>query len=939
MLLSKMGGGTFSSKFIKSGWFMDIERRLKRDLFSYCVVDALYFDSISNYVPNPERSYYSLAKQGLNSDWQLERMGIWYRGIPLEPAPIPEQGFKIHLSATSKTACQIMTRIMPILNEFRVPFKLLMDPLLLDYMNSKNCNRSSSGKFFTIYPSTTEEFVRLAECLHTATSDLAGPYILSDKPIHDSRVVFFRYGSFQNRFSMNVYGEREFFICDPNGKEVPDDRSPFFKLPSWVQNPFDPPTVPNSSSGDTGKAGEAPTKPAAVLIDNRFKFERSILHSNCGGVYFGKDLETDATVIIKEARPLVNTSQWSTVDAVQTLEKEYTILQRLESTGITPKPLGLFKEWEHSFLVEEFLTGDLLASYRANEDIGLLVNKSDDPDKIRKFCKDLLTIGQNLIVAVESFHKAGVIIGDLAPNNIFVNVDTLQIQIIDFEGAFLVENIGKDFVSSAITAGYVSKNRLEGKPPSFEDDYYSVGSVLYSMLFPVQGAFDLCPAAKYLFIDEISKDTGLPPLIKEGILALLEGRIAEGKTIFSQPEQLANYDLTPRSPVQLDRSSEELIGICDRITSHLQATATPKRTDRLWASDYRVFTTNPMNLSFGAMGILMYLKETKAELTGPILDWILSQPLDNATYAPGMFVGLSGIGMGFSELGLTEKARQAFDLAYQSPLLFDSPDFFFGAAGWGWASLTQFARTQDDYYLEKAREAGDFLRSIAIREGEFCIWPSSDGVLYHSLPHGGSGIALFLLLLHHYTDRQDYLDDALAGMEFEISKAIQKDDYIVWHRTPDLPILCPYWRYGNAGIGGALIRFAAILGQSRYEVLADKAARYALTKYSVFPGQFVGLAGIGEFMLDMHAFTGRESYLKDAQQLTNLMLFSVEQPTGLVFPGEELIRLSCDYGTGSAGIGCFINRLQRTGGRLFYDFDPDIYSRNSATRMALQPSN
>jgi hypothetical protein len=52
------------------------------------------------------------------------------------------------------------------------------------------------------------------------------------------------------------------------------------------------------------------------------------------------------------------------------------------------------------------------------------------------------------------------------------------------------------------------------------------------------------------------------------------------------------------------------------------------------------------------------------------------------------------------------------------------------------------------------------------------------------------------------------------------------------------------------------------------------------------------------------------------------MLFAIEKPTGIVFPGEELLRISTDYGTGSAGTGTFFHRLIAGGGIPYFDFLP-----------------
>jgi hypothetical protein len=71
----------------------------------------------------------------------------------------------------------------------------------------------------------------------------------------------------------------------------------------------------------------------------------------------------------------------------------------------------------------------------------------------------------------------------------------------------------------------------------------------------------------------------------------------------------------------------------------------------------------------------------------------------------------------------------------------------------------------------------------------------------------------------------------------------------------------------------------------------------------------MGLAGIGDFLLDAWTFTGDDKYLQSAHRVAQgVMAFSVNRE-GIAFPGDSLSRLSCDYGTGSAGIALFLNRL------------------------------
>src|SRR5262249_36783205 len=139
-----------------------------------------------------------------------------------------------------------------------------------------------------------------------------------------------------------------------------------------------------------------------------------------------------------------------------------------------------------------------------------------------------------------------------------------------------------------------------------------------------------------------------------------------------------------------------------------------------------------------------------------------------------------------------------------------------------------------------------------------------DGIHYFGHCHGGSGIALFLLYLHQATSDDRYRSYATSALDCEIAHGRIDDEHAAWNRAEGDPMEVPYWRFGSAGIGSVLIRFAAILGDARYRDLAEKAANSVVVKYAVFPGQFAGLTGIGEFLVDMYHFTGDEKYLNDA---------------------------------------------------------------------------
>jgi hypothetical protein len=214
-------------------------------------------------------------------------------------------------------------------------FKFVADPDMLDYLNSKNSHRASSGKFVTVYPRDEEQCRTLLESLHSVTKTLKGPHILSDRPFRDSKVVFYRSGGFRPRFQLTLHGERTPVILAPDGQWMPDTREPAFRLPPNITDPFQPPSV-------------AP--PPSRLLHGRFQVESAESFSNSGGVYSGRDTATKRRVIIKEARPGTCTRKSSSMDAASILAKEYRVLLALQPTGYVPAAIGYFQEWITIFL-------------------------------------------------------------------------------------------------------------------------------------------------------------------------------------------------------------------------------------------------------------------------------------------------------------------------------------------------------------------------------------------------------------------------------------------------------------------------------------------------------------------------------------------------------------------------------------------------------------
>jgi len=854
----------------------------------YRLLDRDYHERFDFYSPR-QADFYECISSKLPAGWEIKRRGMWFHCSSPEGIP-PEQGWKIHISATRADARQILDRVSSLLfaaggNDF----KFALDAPTLFLLNGKNCPRGGSGKFITIYPHSNCHFLKLIEQLDTATREFRGPYILSDHRYKDSHVVFYRYGGMRLREALDVTGERTPVLVRPDGTEVPDRRLAYPATPEWAEAVL---PVPDS---------DAESEDSYVLCKGRFRIESVMTFSNAGGVYRGTDCQTGASVVIKEARPHIETSDGK--DAVSLLKKEYRLLTLLEDTGIAPKPIHLFEEGTHWFLVEEYVDGLSLSKHSALHNILLRTRPAEEDFQV--WHQMFRTVVLRLISIIGILHGRNIVFSDLSPNNLIITGNH-ELKLIDFEGAY---QTGVDDPTNIYTPGFVSTRRLQGAGAGPEDDYYSVGSVLIAYLLPVNGLFHLKPNARAEVLALLQRDTRLSPGIARMILSMMEPQAEAFSAEKLKAEVLSAEPYTEDQPYPAPEDNQNYASVLDGIIQHIREVATYNRPDRLFPADPKLFTTNPLSVAYGAAGVAYGLKKITGSVPQQVIDWILAHSVTRESYAPGLYLGTSGIAWTLLEAGEQKHAENLFQLTFDHPLLEKSPDLFYGSAGWGMACLRFFLETGNELYLEKARGCGNrFLEKTGAGSVQR-TWTQPDRPV--GLAHGASGMALYLLYLYLATGDERFAVTGRRALESDLAAAIEtRDGGHAWGPAADTPnILYSYWRYGSAGIGTALLRYHAVFGDENYRLALDKIFIDADRKYTTLPGRFVGLAGIGDFLMDAWAFTGEPKYLESAKNIAQaVMMFSVPRH-GIAFPGDFLSRLCCDYGTGSAGIGLFLNRL------------------------------
>ncbi|MEW4221797.1 class III lanthionine synthetase LanKC [Rossellomorea marisflavi] len=864
--------------------------------------DKKFYENLSEYIPNYE--LLTLARSQIPLEkWKVKRSNLWFYAHP-DGVELPLQGWKIHISATIENYKEILKKSVEYLVANSIPFKFLVDKLSLKFMNSKLQNRGSSGKFITVYPQNEEHFKEIIIGLYRILEGFSGPYILSDKRYKDCKVLYYRYGGIKANLKLNFKGEMDYVLVSPDGNHIMDPRYAYWNPPYWIKSdPFDKEELVSDSEGQ-------------VAINDRYLIEKALSFSVTGGVYLAWDVKTNKKVILKEARPFTHNEE-NNGDAISRLEKEFEILEELKGLNLVPEPLEKFYAWEHMFIAIEYFEGVELAGHITSNNP--LIRKGASSERIRKYTKDLLNIWKQLSHYIKKIHERNIIIGDLSLKNILISETghPFNLMIIDLEGAWR-ENFDKPSLLS--TPGFIPS--LEKIDKDKTRDIFALGALMLGSLFPINSFLALDPTAKERFAYEICKDLDLPSKVLELILKCLSENPEERPDIDWIINTLNSINVSEFVKMEVGYQFKEysesfLKEKITRINKSIIKTGDPLRKDRLFPSDPIVYYTNPLSVAYGACGVLYSLNIIGSPIPQEFKSWLLHQPISHETYTPGLYVGLSGIAWTLLELEEIDFAKNLMNSALSHPLLYKSPNVFYGAAGVGLTCLKFFIKTKERHWLNKAKEIGDFLLNTRIEvEGEEeCHWKETEKQTWLGYPRGNSGISLFLLYLHKLTENIEYYNVAFKGLVYEISKLEYTEEKTYTVRRGALEsqeqVLTHYWIDGSAGVLTTLIRFWYVNKDDYLKNIMEKLLLDVSRKYTAFPNLFRGLAGLGNVLIDAYQFTGNEKYLSEAKNVSQgIELYEVvENNNYILYPGEQLFRFSTDFGTGAAGINLFLDRL------------------------------
>jgi serine/threonine protein kinase len=832
----------------------------------YCLADPVFYDSLTR-APGSDAGF-AAAERPLPGGWRRSEQDDWLMCQP-EGSQLPLQGWKVHASACLENAEEILGAVWDFCVPRRIPFKFVRSDELLLARNAKYAERGGSGKFVTIYPADDAQLELILTELGAVLEGQVGPYILSDLRWR-SGPLYFRYGGFTNRYCLAENGELVPAIEDGDGQLVPDSREATFEVPSWVTLPdfLEPQLAARSSD---------------TVEELPYGIEGALHFSNGGGVYVGVDRQSRDKVVLKEARPHAGLS-FDREDAVARLRRERDMLVHLDGLDVVPVVRDYLTLGGHHFLVQDFVDGPALNTMF--RDRYPLIDRGTDEATVAEYTSWAIEICQRVEDTVSAVHDRGVVIGDVHPLNVLVRPDG-QVVLIDLEVASLVSEKRR---SPMAAPGFVAPQELEG----FEVDRYALACLRLFMFLPLTALFDLDPGKAEQLAHEIAELFPVPRGFLSEAVGVIGGAeaLSTGGPIAPNGRPTLGFD-----PAGWQRARDSMV-------KAILSSATPDRHDRLYPGDVGQFTIGGgLGLAYGAAGVLFALHSLRADRQPDHEEWLVRRATDPHPGTPlGFYDGLHGVAHVLDRLDRRSDALEVLDICVDrldGDLKQLGLDLRGGLAGIG-LNLAHFAAaTGDSSLADAARRVTDV---VADRLGtEDSVEEVSGGDHpYAGLLRGSSGPALLFIRLYEQTGDSGLLDLAATALRQDLRRCVTTEDGSLgvnegWRTMP-------YLADGSVGIGMVLDDYLLHRQDEEFSQAAPAIRRAAQAQFYVQSGLFYGRAGMILHLGRQHP-PGTAGVDPDVvAHVRSLAWHALTYQGHLAFPGDQLLRLSMDLATGTAGV-------------------------------------
>ncbi|MES4902768.1 MULTISPECIES: class III lanthionine synthetase LanKC [unclassified Streptomyces] len=858
---------------------------MDRSYEAFCITDPDFYDRIDVDVAD-EHLFPVLRKGAVPAGWRRIAAPGW---VTLHPPGVrlPVQGWKVHVSAAMEHADAVTEKVWTYCVEHITTFKLVPSRREYRNRNSKYGERAGSGKLATIYAVDERHLLAILTGLGEALHGVPGPYILSDLR-WGSGPLYVRYGAFRPRTLVTADGRETMAIETPDGTLVPDPRGPVFTVPDWVR-------IPDFLQPEVARRN------ATRVDDLPCDIVRALHFSNGGGVYEGRDKDSGARVVVKEARPYAGLDGAGR-DAVSRLRRERDVLERLRGLPGVPELKGYFTAADHEFLIEEFVEGESLYS-ECGQRNPLIAPGPAGAEELREYRRWAMTVWQQVADLVRAMHARGVVFGDLHQFNVLPAPSGERVSLIDFEASWFIGENGRQTLANP---GFMAPRGFTGP----DVDEFALAALKIAIFAPLTPLIWLDGGKAAHLAALVAERFGVPEeWLADAVAVLQKAADAPGKA-----KQTPGEAGEPPERAAVSRPVGAVTAAWPACRSSMvtaiRDSATTARTDRLFPGDIAQFLEPgaALGMAHGAAGVLWALHTAGAERFPEGEKWLLEQALrDRSDDPPGFYNGLHGIAYALWDLGRCDAAVQILENVPRDDAKLPDSSLFKGLSGVG-LNWLHFARVcGEDRYLRRALHAADTVRE---RLGKVTDVPevSGGGNGIAGLMLGSSGPALLLTAVFEETGDPGYLDAAATALRQDLRRCVLDDKGTLqmnegWRATP-------YLASGSVGVGMVLDRYLRCRPDPELAGRLAQIRSAATSSFYLFPGLFHGAGGMVLFNAN-HA-PGPQNF---GDRLPTVLDWHVLDWRGhLGFPGSQLLRLSMDLATGSAGVLLALTAADRAGG-------------------------
>ncbi|MFI9114091.1 class III lanthionine synthetase LanKC [Streptomyces venezuelae] len=839
----------------------------------FCDADRHFYDAPHRLVfaEGAGDSLYRAATLPVPEGWTSHRRGDWLALRPLDQS-LPSQGWKIHVSACLDNAEAILATVRAYCLEHDVAFKFVPSRYLLHQRNAKYADRSASGKFITVYPADDEQCERVATDLAELLEGRPGPYILSDLrwgrgPVH------LRYGSFTLRHCYDEHGELRAAVEDGSGTLVPDRRDPVFHVPDWVTPPaFLRPHLEARAS--------------VTVQDMPYDIEKALHFSNGGGVYEARDRRTGRRVVLKEARLYAGLAA-DGADAVTRLHREREALERLSGLACTPEVLGGFTVGDHHFLALEFVDGKPLNTFFARRHP--LMEAAPSAERLAEYTEWALRIHGLVERAVAAVHARGIVFNDLHLFNIMVSEDESSVTLLDFEAARPAAEGGRQTVANPAFVAPADRRGVDV-------DRYALACLRIALFIPLTSLLAVDRGKAAHLAETAAARFPLPPgFLDEAVREITRdpagGRPGGSSRAPDRAEGRSRY--LPAEPGDWPNSRDSMVAA-------ILASATPEREDRFFPGDIAQFATagGGMTVGHGTAGVLHALHESGAPRCPEAEDRLLQHAKQPDSGTPlGFYDGLAGVAWTLERLGHPAAALELASLVAEQDHEALAPDLYGGTAGVGLALDALAVATGESGFHTAALRCAE----LSARPLQAPARPAgAAGKARTGLLHGSAGRALLFIRLYERTGDTALLDLAAEALHDDLSRCVRGASGTL--QVDEGWRTMPYLGAGSVGIGMVIDDYLLHRRDDDLDRARQEIVRAAQATFYAQPGLFRGVAGMVLHLARTNV-GGPGTTPEDVRRQVGCLSWHAMAYQGrLAFPGEQMMRLSMDLSTGTAGV-------------------------------------